>query len=54
MILKDDKGNEFIRVVRVAEKEANTRYRPITHCLAVVMIGDEYLLGWNKWRKNCV
>lgn len=52
MILKDSKGNEFIRVIKVAEEEANVLFTPITHCLVVVMVGNEYLLGWNKWRKN--
>ena len=24
----------------------------LTHCLAVVKIGNDYLLGWNKWRNK--
>lgn len=51
MILKDSKGNEFIEVISIDEDTAMKQYAPVTHCLAVVMVGDEYLLGWNKWRK---
>ncbi|NMA74866.1 MAG: NUDIX domain-containing protein [Bacteroidales bacterium] len=52
MVVKDCNGNELVRVIKITENEANKLYIPITHCLAIVMIGNEYLLGWNKWRKD--
>lgn len=52
MIVKDDKGNEFLEFISIDEKKADKQYEPITHCLAVVKIGDDYLMGWNKWRQD--
>ena len=52
MIVKDDVGNELIDVINVKESEAENLYSPVTHSLAVVKIGNDYLMGWNHWRKN--
>ena len=52
MIIADEKGNELLDVIDVSEMDADKEYEPINHCLAVVKIGDEYLMGWNKWRKD--
>lgn len=52
MILKDSDGNEFVEMIYVDEKTAMESLHPITHCLVVVMIGNDYLLGWNKWRND--
>ena len=52
MIVVDDKGNELLDIIDVSESDADKEYKPITHCLAVVKIGDEYLMGWNKWRQD--
>ena len=52
MILKDSRGNEFVEMIDVEENVAMAEYAPVTHCLAVVMVGSDYLLGWNKWRKD--
>lgn len=52
MIIVDDKGNELLDIIDVLEDNADKEYDPITHCLVVVKIGDEYLMGWNKWRKD--
>lgn len=52
MILKDHRGNEFVELIDVDETVAQEGYAPITHCLAVVMVGNDYLLGWNHWRKD--
>lgn len=52
MILKDSKGNELVEIIDIDEALAMTAYAPVTHCLAVVMIGRDYLLGWNRWRKE--
>lgn len=52
MIAKDCKGNELVEILHVDEHSAMVQYIPVTHCLAVVMVGDDYLLGWNCWRKQ--
>ena len=52
MIIKDKKGNELLEIIQVEELQATNLYHPVTHALVVVKIGDDYLLGWNKWRKN--
>lgn len=52
MIVKDVKGNELLEIIKVDEVKAEKLYHPVNHALAVVKIGDEYLLGWNKWRKD--
>ena len=52
MLVKDSKGNELIDILNVDEETAEKKYKPINHCLAVVKIEDDYLLGWNKWRKD--
>lgn len=52
MIVKDSKGSELLEIIRVNEDEADEQYKPISHCLAVVKVGDDYLMGWNKWRQN--
>lgn len=50
-ICKDRDGNVF---VSFEQPEENTLSgNPLlTHCLAVVKTGDDYLLGWNKWRNR--
>lgn len=52
MIVKDDRGNELLEIIRVAEEKADTTYEPINHCLAVVKVGSDYLLGWNRYRQD--
>ena len=52
MIVKDSKGNELLEIIQVEEELAEQQYSPVNHSLAVVKVGDDYLLGWNKWRKN--
>ena len=52
MILKDSRGNVFVEMIEVDENIAMTEYSPVTHCLAVVKVGSDYLMGWNKWRKD--
>lgn len=48
-ILKDWDGNIFISVENEGEERLSA-YSELTHCLAVVRTGNDYLLGWNKWR----
>ena len=52
MMVKDSKGNEFVELIHIDEDTAMEQYTPVTHCLAVVMVGSDYLLGWNRWRKD--
>ncbi|MDE7416592.1 MAG: NUDIX domain-containing protein [Lachnospiraceae bacterium] len=52
MMFKDSKGNEFVELIKIGENTAMEQYTPVTHCLAVVMVGSDYLLGWNRWRKD--
>ena len=52
MIVVDAKGNELLDIINVEEENADKQYKPITHCLAVVRIEDDYLMGWNKWRQD--
>ena len=52
MIVADGRGNELLDIIHVDEADADKKYEPINHCLAVVKIGDDYLMGWNNWRKD--
>lgn len=52
MIVRDARGNELLEVIDVPEEQAEDLYNPVNHCLAVVKVGNEYLMGWNHWRKN--
>ena len=52
MIIKDSNGNEILAVLDVPEETEEQQCSPITHALLVVKIGEEYLLGWNKWRQD--
>lgn len=52
MIVKDSRGNELLALIGCEENDADRQYAPITHCLLVVKIGNDYLMGWNKWRQD--
>ena len=52
MIAVDGKGNELLDIIDVSEADADKKYEPVNHCLVVVKIGDDYLMGWNNWRKD--
>ena len=52
MIIEDAKGNKLLDIIDCSEENVDEIYEPVNHCLAVVKIGDDFLLGWNKWRKN--
>ena len=52
MLVKDSRGNELLEVIDVSEEEAIKIYAPVNHALLVVKIGEEYLLGFNKWRQD--
>ena len=50
-ICKDQKGNTLVSIEKMSEEELS-KSPLFTHCLAVVKVGDEYLLGRNKWRNR--
>lgn len=50
-ICKDYDGNVFISLENIDELTLSEN-QSLTHCLAVVKIGNDYLLGWNKWRNR--
>lgn len=52
MIIEDKRKNRLLEIIKEDEFVVPSHYTPITHALAVVKIGNEYLMGWNKWRKN--
>ncbi len=50
-ICKDQDGNILISIDEVDE-EALSKDPLFTHCLAVVKVGNDYLLNRNKWRNR--
>lgn len=50
-ILEDMEGNQFISIVNNRENEL-AGCELLTHCLVVVKVNDDYLLGWNNWRNR--
>lgn len=48
----DSAGNKLLDFINVFEEEASIKYKPITVCLLVVKMGDDYLMGFNHWRKG--
>lgn len=52
MLVKTENGSELLEMVQVSECEAGKLYSPINCSLGIVKIGDEYLMGWNKWRQD--
>lgn len=50
-ICKDEKGNVLLSIENINENELS-KNSLLTHCLAVVKLGNDYVLGWNKWRNR--
>lgn len=48
-ICKDNDGNIFLSFENTDEKTLSADPL-LTHCLAAVKIGNDFLLGWNRWR----
>lgn len=42
----------MLEIIDVEEKEAELLYHPVNHALAVVKVGNDYLLGWNHYRED--
>lgn len=51
MIAKDENGDELIDILKISEAEIGD-YSPVNHALLIVKMGDNYLLGWNHYRKS--
>ena len=51
VICKDQDGNLLISIEDIDEKELS-KDPLLTHCLAVVKVGNDYLLNRNKWRNR--
>ena len=50
-ICRDQDGNILVMIEKMSEEELSES--PLfTHCLAVVKVGGEYLVGRNKWRNR--
>ncbi|WP_300656743.1 NUDIX hydrolase [uncultured Acetatifactor sp.] len=50
-ICRDCDGNVLISIEKM--DESTISQNPLlTHCLAIVKIGDDFLFGWNKWRNR--
>ena len=50
-ICKDQDGNLLLSIEDISEEDLS-KDPLFTHCLAVVKVGNEYLLGKNKWRQR--
>lgn len=52
MLVRDSNGNELLAIIDVPEEQVEQQYSPVTHALLALKIGEEYLLGWNRWRQD--
>ena len=52
MLAIDSSGNKLLEFLEVTEESAAKRFSPVTVCLLVVKIGEDYLMGFNHWRKG--
>lgn len=50
-ICRDKNGNTLISLDNI-EEMALFQSPLLTHCLAIVKVGEDYLFGWNKWRSR--
>ncbi len=50
-ICKDCDGNILISIEQIDEPKLS-KSPLLTHCLAIIKMGNDYLFGWNKWRNR--
>lgn len=50
MLAIDSSGNKLLEFIEVKEDSVK-EFSPITVCLLVVKIGEDFLMGFNHWRK---
>ena len=51
MLAIDQAGNKLLDFIECNEIDAASKFLPITVCLLVVKIDDDYLMGFNHWRR---
>lgn len=51
MLAEDHMGNRLVSFIDVDEETAAGLYQPVTVCLVVVKIENDFLFGFNHWRK---
>lgn len=50
MLAIDQSGNKLLEFIKITEEDAPLQFSPITVCLLVVKIDNDYLMGFNHWR----
>ena len=51
MLAVDQAGNELLDFIKITEEDAASQFSQVSVCLLVVKIGEDYLMGFNHWRK---
>lgn len=51
MLAVDQAGNILLDFIKITEEDATSRFSQVSVCLLVVKIGEDYLMGFNHWRK---
>lgn len=51
MLAVDQAGNKLLDFIKITEAEAALQFSQVSVCLLVVKIGEDYLMGFNHWRK---
>lgn len=51
MLAVDQAGNKLLDFIKISEEDATSRFSQVSVCLLVVKIGEDYLMGFNHWRK---
>ncbi len=51
MLVVDQAGNKLLDFIKITEEDATSRFSQVSVCLLVVKIGEDYLMGFNHWRK---
>ena len=52
MLAIDSSGNKLLDFIKANEDDAALQFSPITVCLLIVKLGNDYLMGFNHWRKG--
>jgi len=51
MLAVDQAGNKLLDFIKITEEDAALQFSQVSVCLLVVKIGEDYLMGFNHWRK---
>ena len=52
MLAIDSSGNKLLDFINVNEEDAAKQFTPITVCLLVVKIGNDYLMGFTSLKAS--